>query len=206
MSMSRWIDALPVRLRSVFRRARAEQDLDEELSFHLELQTHAGEARGLSRPEAERRARVALQGVQWTKERSRDMWPLRWTDDVLRDVRYALRCLRRTPGFTAVAVVTLALGIGFNSALFTIVDAALIRSLPVERPDRLVALNTNSGGGTRSYADYLDFKARNDTLVDILAYSPMSAGLNMGDRPPPARGPVVPRNYSHLLAARPAGA
>jgi macrolide transport system ATP-binding/permease protein len=202
MRMPRWIDALPVRLRSVFRRARAEQDLDEELSFHLEMQTHAGEARGLSRPEAERRARIALQGVQQTKERSRDMWPLRWADDVLQDVRYALRCLRRTPGFTAVAVITLALGIGFNSALFTIVDAALIRSLPVERPDRLVDLDSNSGGGTSSYADYLDFKARNDTLVDILAYSPMFAGLNVGERARFALGEVVTGNYFQLLGVR----
>ena len=201
MRMPRWIDALPVRLRSVFRRARAEQDLDEELSFHLEMQTHAGEARGLSRPEAERRARVALQ-VQQTREQSRDMWPLKWAEDVLQDVRYALRCLRRTPGFTAVAVATLALGIGFNSALFTIVDAALIRSLPVERPDRLVDLNSNSGGGTSSYADYLDFKVRNDTLVDILAYSPMFAGLNMGGRARFALGEVVTGNYFPLLGVR----
>jgi hypothetical protein len=111
------------------------------------------------------------------------------------DVRFALRWLRRSPGFAAVAIGSLALGIGFNASLFTIVDAILFRPLPVERSDRLVDVFTSSTDGdqwaTSSYPDFQDFKARNDVFSDMLAYSPAIAAVTLTDRPRLAMGENV---------------
>ena len=105
-------------------------------------------------------------------------------EQLFADIRYALRWLRRSPGFTTVAILSLAIGIGFNTALFTIVDAVLFRPLPVDRPDRLVDVFTNSPDGdtyaTSSYPDYLDLKAQNHVFTDIAAYSPIIAAVSAG--------------------------
>jgi predicted permease len=119
------------------------------------------------------------------------------------DVRFALRWLRRSPGFTLVAIGSLALGIGFNAALFTIVDAVLFRPLPDERPDRLADVFTSSHDedqyATSSYPDYQDFKARNEVFSDMLAYSPAIAAVTLTDRPRLAMGETVTGNYFQLL-------
>ena len=108
-------------------------------------------------------------------------------ENLIADVRFALRWLRRSPGFTAVAIVSLAIGIGFNTALFTIVDAVVFRPLPVAQPDRLAEIYTTSPDGdlyaTSSYPDYLDFKAQSHTFSDIIGYSPIIAAVASGDRP-----------------------
>ena len=122
---------------------------------------------------------------------------------MLNDLRFALRWLRRSPGFAFVAVASLALGIGFNSALFTFVDAVLFRPLPVRGLDRLVDLYTNSSDGDRyatsSYPDYLDLKAGSTVLEDILGYSPAFAMLAQQDRSRLVLGEVVTGNYFKLL-------
>ena len=123
--------------------------------------------------------------------------------NIISDVRFALRWLRRSPAFTLVAVGSLAIGIGFNTSLFTIVDALLFRPLPVERPDRLVDLFTTGGDGdqyaTSSYPDFLDFKARNEVFSDMLAYTPAIAAVNLTDRPRLAMGETVTGNYFQVL-------
>src|SRR6476619_1790650 len=108
-------------------------------------------------------------------------------DSFLSDIRFALRWLRKSPGFTLVAVASLAIGIGFNTALFAVVDAVLFKPLPVVAPDRLVDVFTSDSSGTvrfgtSSYADYLDLKTWNDVFEDVIGYSPMFAGMNLGDR------------------------
>jgi len=124
-------------------------------------------------------------------------------EQLFADIRYALRWLRRSPGFTTVAILSLAIGIGFNTALFTIVDAVLFRPLPVDRPDRLVDIFTNSPDGdtyaTSSYPDYLDLKAQNHVFTDIAAYSPIIAAVSAGDRSRMAFGEVVTGNFFPLL-------
>ena len=122
---------------------------------------------------------------------------------MLADVRYALKWLLRSPGFAAVAVLSLGVGIGFNSALFSIVDALLFRPLPVERPDRLVDVYTKGGDGdtyaTNSYPDFLDFRAKNTVFTDMLGYSPSIAAVKAGDRSRMALGEVVTGNYFQVL-------
>ncbi len=122
------------------------------------------------------------------------------------DVRYALRWLRRSPGFTLVAFASFALGIGFNTALFTLVDALLFRPLAVEQPDRLVEIYTSARTGdapiTSSYPDYLDWKARNQVFSDMLGYTPSLAAVGLADRSRLAIGELVTGNYFQVLGVR----
>src|SRR5262245_30268792 len=107
-------------------------------------------------------------------------------DNLTADVRYALRWLRRSPGFTLIAIASLAIGIGFNTALFTVVDALLFRPLPVDRVDRLADVFMTGGDGdvyaTSSYPDFQDFKTRNEVFSDMLAYSPSMDAVKLTDR------------------------
>jgi macrolide transport system ATP-binding/permease protein len=122
------------------------------------------------------------------------------------DVRYSLRWLHRSPAFTIVAIASLAVGIGFNTALFTLVDALVFRSLPVERVDQLVDVYTKGGDGdhysTSSYPDFLDLKAQNQVFSDMLAYSPSIAALKLTDRSRLAIGETVTGDYFQLLGLK----
>jgi hypothetical protein len=122
---------------------------------------------------------------------------------MLADVRYALKWLLRSPGFAAVAVLSLGIGIGFNAALFSIVDALLFRPLPVEHPERLVDVYTKGGDGdtyaTNSYPDFLDFQAKNTVFGGMFGYSPSIAAVKAGDRSRMALGEVVTGNYFQVL-------
>jgi putative ABC transport system permease protein len=123
-------------------------------------------------------------------------------DTFLSDVRFALRWLRRSPGFTLVAIASLAIGIGFNTALFTIVDAVLFKPLPVASPSRLVDVFTSARAtpyGTSSYPDYRDLKAQNDVFEEMSGYSPMFAALNLENRSRLAIGEIVTGNYFKTL-------
>jgi len=119
------------------------------------------------------------------------------------DLRYSLKWLARSPGFAAVAILSLAIGIGFNSALFSVVDALLLRPLPVAAPDRIVDIYTRGEDGDRyatsSYPDYLDFRSRNEVFSGVMGYSPSIAAVKTGDRSRMALGEVVTGNYFQVL-------
>ena len=121
----------------------------------------------------------------------------------MQDLKYALRWLRRSPGFTAAAVASLAIGIGFNTALFSVVDAVLFRPLPVHAPDELVNVYTSGSDGepwnTTSYLDFLDLREQNGIFTDLLGYSPMFAAVSRGDRTRLAMGEIVTANYFQML-------
>src|SRR5215813_13292113 len=135
MRLKHWIYIVPLRLRSLFRRTQVEQELDEELRYHIERQIEENIAKGTTKEDARYAALRAMGGVELRKEECRDMRRVRWIEDLTQDVRYSLRTLRKSPGFTAVAIISLALGIGANTATFSLVDTLLLRPLPVENPE-----------------------------------------------------------------------
>lgn len=128
-------------------------------------------------------------------------------ETLLKDVRYAWRWMRRSPGFSAVAILSLGLGVGVNTAMFSLVDALLFRPLPVTSPDTLVDVFTAGGDGdeyaTTSYQDFLDLKAQNTVFTDMLGYSPMMAPLSLGDRSRITLGQVVTSNHFTMLGVQP---
>jgi len=164
------------KIRALWLRRRLDRDLEDELRFHLEMK--AEESGG----SLEARRRFGNPAA-W-KESCRDMWTFVTLETWWRDIRYALRTLGRNPGFTVVAVIALALAIGADTAIFTIVNGALSWNLGLDRIDRVVVINatdaTHSQQFGASYPDFLDFRARTKTLAGLAAYSLVPANLSDG--------------------------
>ena len=196
------------RLRGVFRRAREDAETREELAFHLEMETEKNLRAGMTPIEARRQAHVRLGGVEVIREAVRDARGARLVEDLLRDLGYAFRVARRGPGFTAAVVVSLAVPIGFNGAIFTIVDSFLLRPLGVLRPAQLVDVYTSDPNvgrySTSSYPDYLDLRAENDVFTDMAAHAPMVALTRVDEAARLVMGEAVTGNYFPFLGVRPA--
>ncbi|HEX8880499.1 MAG TPA: ABC transporter permease [Candidatus Acidoferrum sp.] len=175
MRPKHWLFTIPLRLRSLFRRGQADQELDDELRDHLERRTEEYVAKGMAQEEAHRRASLDLQGIEQTKEKCRDARRVSWMQDFVHDLRYGLRMLRKSPGFTAVGVLTLALGIGANTAIFSVVNAVLLRPLPFKDPGRLADLwrydlKLGVPQDQMSYPDFLDLRNQNTVFSSMAAF------------------------------------
>ncbi len=157
MPDSRWLRQIFLRLRTIFHRDRVERELDEELQFHIEQRTAAEIAGGLSAADARRVALLALGGIEQRKEECRDTLGVRFIDDLARDLRCTWRSLRHSPGFSALLVLLMALGIGANTAVFDVVNAVLLRPLAYRDADRIVTLGTRRHRhGARGFSTGLD--------------------------------------------------
>ena len=195
------------RVRELFRSRWIDRDLGEELDTHLSLLEDEHVRRGLSRAEARRAARMDLGGLDQTKELVKDRRGFRVIEMFAHDVRYAVRLLVKSPGFTTAAVVTLALGIGANAAIFSLVDAVMFRPLPYPDPHRLVSIwEVMQQTGTRSVvapANYLDYVKRARSFSTLAAYQ--SAGKNLTGSGDPERliGEEVTASYFQTLGVMP---
>jgi len=199
------------------RRAQREAELEAEIQSHLDLATRDRMERGEAPEQARESARREFGNVGLVKEVTREMWGWTSLERLLQDLRFGARVLLKNPGFTLIAVLTLALGLGVNTALFTVFDAFVLKPLPLKDPDRIVKLHGRLREGERyrlfSYLDYLDYRDRNNVLEGLVAWNKLAGTL--GERPIGPRddpfiiaggqeyvfGQIVSANYFSVLGA-----
>ena len=199
------VNDLLYRLRGLFRRKQVETELDEELRFHFEREVEKNVAAGMPAEEARRQARLAFGGLDQVKEECREARGVGFVETVIQDLRYAARQLAKSPGFTAVAVLSLGLGIGANTAIFSLVDAVLFRMLPVERPEELEAVEVAGADWARSRVSYPVYRdIRNlDVFLGAAGSYLGSANLIVGAQAELGTVEVVSGNYFSLLGVPP---
>ena len=187
----------------LFHRSHVEADLEEELRSHIQHRADDLERSGLARAEAERRARVEFGGQGRFKEEVREEFGGNFVETLILDARYSLRVLRKSPGFTIVAVLTLALAIGANAVVFGVLNAVILRPLNVPQAESLFMIERAKGNGNASYPDYLDLRDRNRSFDGLAAYNIDMAGLDTGQNPSRVWVEEVSGNYFDVLRIQP---
>ncbi len=192
------------RLFNTASRQSQDERLREEIEEHIALQTAENLRAGLSPVEARRQAKLKFGGVEAVKEDYRAERGLQFIENLVRDLRFAVRMLRKSPGFTVVAVVTLAVAIGANAVVFGILNALILRPLNVPQAQSLYGIERGSDKAVnQSFPDYLDLRDRNRSFVDLAAYNVTSVGLDTGDNPSGAWILEVTGNYFDALGIQP---
>ena len=204
----RTVRAWFVRLAGFFNGASQDEELTAELESHLQLHIDDNIRAGMAPEAARRDALITLGGLDATKERCRDRRGVPLLDTLRQDLVYGARTLRRNPGFAATTIVTLALGIGANSAIFSIVNAVLLRPLPFTDPDRLVLIfATDARRGDRfdsaSYPSFADWRDQNTTFESMAAFANRALAIGTGDETVMAAGRRVTSNYFDVLGVQP---
>ncbi|HMG02043.1 MAG TPA: permease prefix domain 1-containing protein, partial [Edaphobacter sp.] len=195
------------RVAAFFRKQPLDRELEEEVRSHIEMATEDNIRNGMTPEEARRRAMVKFGGVEQAKEKQRESRGLPWLDTVLQDLRYTVRSLSRDRGFATVAILILALGIGANVVVFSVVNTILLRPLPFYQPDRLVWIAPEHANGlsgsTYSVDAYEDLRSMNRSYEDVTSYFAFSTPDNyklMGRGVPlPVTGIMVAGNFFHVL-------
>mgnify|MGYP001397467369 CR=1 FL=1 len=207
-----WLHAARTRLRLLFARREAEARMDEEFRLHIELETEKNVRAGLDPREARRRALIAFGGVERHREEMRDGRGARWLEDLVRDLRHAARGLARTPGFSLIAVLTIAVGIGATTVVYSLVNAVLLRPLPVPAPDRLFTLEEMRWGAVWQgiegrgvpYARYVRYREATEELFTGLAAHRLTVfSLRARGETTPVRGVMTSGNYFAVLGLHP---
>jgi predicted permease len=183
----------------VFRRRRALDDLDRDISDHIARETDENIERGLPPEEARRQALLAFGNVSLVKEDTRAVWVRRWIDDLRQDVRYALRTIGRTPGFAAVVGLTLALGLGANTAVFSLVKTVLLQTLPVEQPADLVFLRRSP-----PYPSFVQLREQTSSFAGMAAFATDELRLDVDGTVEQVFGQVASGSYFDVLGVAPA--
>ncbi|HXB73054.1 MAG TPA: ABC transporter permease [Candidatus Acidoferrales bacterium] len=186
-------------LKALWRRDDWERDLDDELRLHVEQRAEHLVRTGMAPQEARRRARLELGSRETYREQCRRSAGLRWFDELRQDLRYTLRTLRKSPGFLAVAVLSLALGIGANTVVFSIVNTMLLRGLPVRSPGRIFFVQ----GPGHSFPNYRDLRDRNTTFSGMIGYRVAQLGIETRDGPRRLWGYLATGNYFDVLGVQP---
>jgi putative ABC transport system permease protein len=190
---------------TTLRRSRMESEMDAELRFHIEARADDLVRSGVSREEAMRRARIEFGGVERVKEEGREAHGVNFLDDIQHDFRFGARVLRKSPGFTVVAVLTLALGIGATTAIFSVVDAVLLRPLAIEDSSRVVLLQEwwKGSAGDVSVGNFKDIKDQSNSFVQISCSNNASFNLQAQDIPERVDGEVATFNYFLTFGVQP---
>jgi len=196
--------SLRFRIAALFQRSQMNAEIEEELRSHIQHRADDLERSGLTRAEAERLARIEFGSGEKYKEEVHEALGGNFMDTLIQDVRLSLRVLRKSPGFTIVAVLTLALAIGANAVVFAILDALILRPLNVPHASSLWAIERGSSKAiNHSYPDYLDLRDRNRSFEDLAAYNVTGVGLDTGNNPSSAWILETTGNYFDALGAQP---
>ncbi|MGC1414561.1 MAG: ABC transporter permease [Candidatus Acidiferrum sp.] len=191
--------------RTIFHRARAESEMDAELRFHIEAHAEELVRGGVSREEALRRARIEFGGIERVKEEGREARGVQFFDELLQDLRYGERVLRKSPGFAVVAIVTLALGIGATAAIFSVVNAVLLRPLAMNDPSRVMYVQEHWQDifPGLSVGNYIDVKEQNSSFADLSASNSAGFNLEAGEFPERVDGKIATANYFATFGVQP---
>ena len=196
-----------MRLLNWLRRRRLEEDLDRELRYHLDRRVADLTAAGLSEADAWRRARIELGGAAQVREEVRDVWLTRWLRDFVYDLRFSVRSLRRAPSFTGTTVLSLAIGIGATTAIYSLVDQVVLHALPVREPERLVLIdwkgepvaNAFGSWNLMSYPLCRDLQRHDEAFDGVLCRAATTVTLSIGSAPEPTAAEIVSGTYFPVL-------
>jgi predicted permease len=210
------MNAISTRMKNLFRKSKTERELHDELQAHLQLHINDNLERGMSPDEARKQAIIKLGGMEQTKELMRDQQTLSLLETFLQDTRYALRIMKKSPAFTCVAILTLALGIGANTAIFSVMRQVLLQRLPVSHPEELVLLyspgprdghvSSDEGDGSESfsYPMYLDLRDKNSVFSGLAAKADFPISISVRGQTERASAELVSGNYFDVLHVLPA--
>src|SRR5215472_2408770 len=193
-------------VRNLFSSRRVEADLTQEVHAHLEMLREENVRAGMAPREAERAALLELGGIEQVKEQVREQRLGNWLHSVMSDCRFGLRQLRKSPGFTLIAILTLMLGIGANTALFSVVNGVLLNPLPFPHSEQLAILYQKSAladQGAVSYLNFLDWQRQNETFLSMAAFREQSFNLTGEEEPTRLSGHEVSADFFPTLEVKP---